>query len=82
MSTTVVMGQNWSIIHISRSPSYRLRLADGRCVYMAWHNYCGPTFYYDKMENREIKDWWEEGNELGFLIQQQLSWFINRGEVA
>lgn len=34
-----------SIIHITRYRMYRLRLNDGRYIYMTWHPYCGPTFF-------------------------------------
>ena len=66
-----------NIIHISYGPTYRLRLADGTCVYMNWHNYLGPEFYHDKCEKRPIADWWENK-----LICDQLNWFCGRGNVA
>jgi len=59
------------------SPSFRLRLSDGGYVYMGWHNYCGPTFYHDKLENREIEGWWENP-----LICKALNWFQDRGNRA
>lgn len=65
------------IIHITILPSYRLRLDDGTYVFMAWHWYCGPTFYRDKAERREIDDWHENP-----LICAALDWFINRGKKA
>ncbi len=40
-------------------PTYRLRLEDGTCVFMSWHDYCGPEFYRDKNERRWIDEWWE-----------------------
>jgi hypothetical protein len=59
------------------SPFFRLRLADGGYVYMSWHNYCGPTFFHDKHENRMIDDWWENP-----LICKALDWFTGRGNKA
>ncbi len=35
------------------SPSFRLPLADGTRVYMAWNHYCGPIFYRDRAEAAE-----------------------------
>lgn len=49
-----------SIIHITRYRMYRLRLNDGRYIYMTWHPYCGPTFFLDKYESRWIEDWYED----------------------
>lgn len=65
------------LIHISFSPSYRLRLEDGTCVFMSWHHYCGPTFFKDRAENREIQKWHE--NE---LIIKALDWFCSRDNKA
>jgi hypothetical protein len=59
------------------SPSYRLRLEDGAHVFMAWHHYCGPTFYRDKLERREIDEWW-----VNPLICKALDWFQGRGNKA
>lgn len=58
------------------SPSYRLRLDDGRYVFMSWHHYSGPFFYKDKLEQREIENWYEDD-----LICRALSHFIKRGKV-
>ena len=66
-----------TLVHISFSEFYRLRLADGTCVFMEWHQYCGPVFYHDKNEKRPIENWWD--NE---LICDQLDWFCNRGKMA
>lgn len=49
-----------SIIHITRYRMYRLRLNDGRYIFMTWHPYCGPTFFRDKYESRWIEDWYED----------------------
>lgn len=38
------------------SPFFRLRLADGSCVFMEWHNYCGPTFFRDRAARRMIDE--------------------------
>ncbi|EKN5074343.1 hypothetical protein SM866_004462 [Yersinia enterocolitica] len=62
---------------ITITPFYRLRLDDGTCVFMAWHPYCGPTFFRDKHERRIIDDWYENS-----LICKALDWFIGRGERA
>lgn len=64
-------------IHLSISPSYRLRTKDGGYVYMAWHHYCGPTFYKDKLETREIENWYDDEN-----ICWALDWFCKRGKKA
>lgn len=65
------------IIHISYTPTYRLRLSDGTCVFMDWHKYLGPEFFHDKNTQRPIDEWWEND-----LINDQLDWFIKRGEKA
>ena len=57
--------------------SFRLSLADGTRVYMAWHNYLGPIFFKDRDQNREIVEWFD--NE---LICDALDWFIERGRRA
>ena len=57
------------------NPSYRLRLSNGQHVFMAWHNYLGPLgFYKDKLERREIVEWWDNP-----LICEALEWFCKRG---
>jgi hypothetical protein len=68
--------------HVTKSaivccnPSYRLRLSDGRHVFMAWHHYLGPMgFYKDRAERREIVDWFDDP-----AICEALDWFSNRGE--
>jgi hypothetical protein len=63
--------------YICFSPLYRLPLADGGRVYMAWHNYLGPTFYRDRNEQRELVDWYENPR-----IIEALSWFCQRGHRA
>lgn len=65
------------IIHISYRMPYRLRLADGTCVFLDWHKYLGPEFFHDKALERAIENWWEND-----LICDQLDWFIKRGEKA
>lgn len=62
---------------VTYSLNYKLPLSDGTRIFMDWHHYCGPTFYYDKVGNREIKTWWENS-----LICDALDWFIKRGEIA
>lgn len=56
------------------SPFFRLRLEDGEYVYMAWHSYCGPTFFKDKHERRIIDNWYDN-----MFICKALDWFIGRG---
>lgn len=62
---------------ICRSPSFRLRLADGSCVFMNWHHFCGPTLYRDRAETREIENWYDIP-----LIEKAVDWFILRGQRA
>lgn len=62
---------------VTYSDNYRLRLADGTCVYMDWHDYCGPTFFKDRDGERMIEDWWENQ-----LIVDALDWFTGRGHKA
>lgn len=62
---------------VSTSGFYRLRLADGTCVFMSWHHYLGPMFFKDRAERREIIDWYDNP-----LIEAQLDWFIERGKKA
>ncbi len=59
------------------SPTYRLRLEDGRYVFMDWHKWCGPTFYRDRDLYREIEEWWNDT-----AICKALEWFQKRGEKA
>jgi len=59
------------------TPFYRLRLLDGRYVYMAWHSFCGPMFFHDRGERREIKEWYKDA-----LICRALEWFQGRGHLA
>lgn len=67
-----------AVIHICGfSPCYRLPLLDGRRVYMEWHSYLGPSFFYDRDRNRMIDDWWKD-----CLICRALEWFQGRGERA
>ena len=70
-------GKVMALIHISFSWLYRLRLSDGTCVFMLWHDHCGPEFFCDRYEKRPIESWWD--NE---LICDQLKWFCDRGKVA
>lgn len=62
---------------ITLTDFYRLRLSDGTCVFMDWHWYCGPTFFRDKGQMREIDNWWENP-----LICDALDWFTGRGKRA
>ena len=62
---------------ISISSLYRLRLSKGGYVFMSWHDYCGPTFYLDKAERREVEDWW-----FNTEICRALDWFTGRGNKA
>lgn len=59
------------------SPFYRLPLADGRRIFMDWHNYCGPIFYRDRDARREVAEWWNDP-----LICEALDWFTGRGNRA
>lgn len=56
---------------------YRLRLNDGRYIFMTWHPYCGPTFFRDKYESRWIEYWYEDKQ-----ICDAVEWFVNRGKKA
>lgn len=58
-------------------PFYRLRLEDGRYVFMEWHSYLGPCFYKDKNQCRMIDDWYEDP-----LTCKALDWFVGRGKKA
>lgn len=55
----------------------RLRLADGRRVFMEMHSYFGPTFFRDRAYLREIQEWWDDP-----LIVQAWDWFYKRGQRA
>ena len=74
-------GGNFTVVvkgfRLKYSFPFRLRLADGTCIFMLWHNYCGPQFFKDKECNRILDDWWEND-----LINTALDWFINRGNRA
>jgi hypothetical protein len=56
---------------------YKLRLTDGRNVFMVWHDYLGPTFYHDRHFTRMIDDWWKD-----FRLCRALEWFLGRGKRA
>lgn len=62
---------------IDYTNSYRLRLEDGRRVFMDWHHWCGPTFFSDKAERRMIDEWYDDP-----LIVKALDWFLTRGKKA
>lgn len=62
---------------ICTSPSFRLRLTDGTCVFMEFHHYCGPMFFKDREQRREIDEWWDND-----LICEALDWFLARGRKA
>ena len=59
---------------ICTSPVHKLRLSDGRSVWMESHGYCGPLFYRDRKLIREIEEWWEDG----FIIEA-FDWWNGRG---
>ena len=59
------------------SHAYRLRLLDGRRVYMEWHRYLGPFFYHDRYLNRPIDDWFEDE-----AMCHAVDWFQDRGNKA
>ena len=56
------------------TPWHRLRLSDGRYVFMDYHHYLGPTFYRDRLQRRSIEDWYEDN-----FICDALDWFCKRG---
>lgn len=56
---------------------HRLRTATGRYIYLEWHRYLGPTFYYDKFLTRLFDDWWANPD-----ICEALDWFVKRGHKA
>lgn len=59
------------------TPCFRLRLNDGRYIFMEWHNYVGPIFFRDRDMEREIVDWWEDP-----IICRAVDWFVARGKKA
>lgn len=59
---------------VTYSNRYRLPLRDGTHVFMEWHSYCGPTFYRDRLCQREIVYWWQDPR-----LIEALGWFTNRG---
>ena len=67
----------WANTIIHFADIYRLRLDDGRHVFMDWHDYGGPVFYRDRATTREIADWYEDP-----AIDRALTWFIQRGKRA
>ncbi len=66
-----------SIIHITRYRMYRLRLEDGRHIFMEWRGVCGPIVFKDKRGRREIEEWYKDEK-----ICDALYWFQDRGEKA
>lgn len=59
------------------SDDYRLRLGDGRYIFMSWHHYCGPEFYHDRAQRRLVVNWWEDDQ-----IMAAVDWFQDRGKRA
>ena len=59
------------------NPWFRLRLEDGRYIFMDWHHYMGPHFFYDRNLTRIVESWWEDE-----MICEALDWFTGRGERA
>lgn len=53
---------------------YRLRLLDGRYIFMEWHNYLGPIFFKDRAGTIEVESWWEDE-----LLCEACNWFHRRG---
>lgn len=74
MSTIIARGPGNNVAIIHFAPSYRLRLRSGGCVYMEYHDYCGPALFSDRQCRRAIEDWWENDE-----ICEALDWFVNRG---
>ena len=52
----------------------RLRLRDGTCVFVEYHNYLGPSFFRDRNYTREIEDWYDNPS-----IVEALNWLVGRG---
>lgn len=75
--TCVTINTHHTRAIVCLSPCYRLPLEDGRRVFMEWHHYCGPTFYHDRLCQREIEVWWDDDD-----ICAALDWFIKRGKRA
>lgn len=44
---------------------------------MSWHHYSGPFLYKDRLETREIVNWYECP-----LMVNAINWFIKRGNKA
>ncbi len=59
------------------APFHRLRLSDGRYVFMEWHSYLGPTMFHDRAARRHVEDWWDD-----IPICEAVNWFAQRGERA
>ncbi len=62
---------------ITYSNRYRLRLADGTCVFVDYHDYLGPQIFRDRNGYREIEEWWDNP-----LMCDALDWFTGRGKRA
>jgi len=56
---------------------FRLRLSDGRYVFMEWHRYLGPEFFHDRWLERPFGKWWDD-----IEINEALDWFVQRGMKA
>ena len=56
---------------------YKLRLLDGRRVFMEWHHYFGPFFYFDRYLMKDIDDWHKDE-----FLCRAVEWFQGRGEKA
>jgi len=70
MTCTIVFGG----VICTNTNHYKLRISDGRRVFIEWHEHCGPVVYVDKAMNRELENWWEDN-----LVCSAINWFVGRG---
>lgn len=55
----------------------KLRVADGRHIWVENHYWSGLMVFQDRHCIREYQNWWEDP-----LISQAITWFTSRGDRA
>lgn len=58
---------------ICHRPIHKLRLDDGRNVWLEFHPYCGPAFFKDRRLQREIENWWDDP-----AIDRAFGWYYEK----
>jgi len=72
----VILGKDGIVSNtiVCRNPIQKLRVSDGRHVWVEWPPYCGPIVWLDRHCTRDIFEWWDDK-----AIVVALEWFRSRG---